>query len=70
VAGDWDGDGDDDAGIFRAGQWHLRSGAQAAGATVETFPFGSVGGQPLVGYGSDPENPELPGLGTFRARTA
>jgi serine-aspartate repeat-containing protein C/D/E len=66
VAGDWDGDGDDDAGIFRAGQWHLRSGAQATGATVETFLFGATSGQPVVGYGSDPA---MPGVGTFRPRT-
>jgi hypothetical protein len=66
VAGDWDGDGDDDAGIFRGGQWHLRSSAQAAGATVQTFLFGSSSGQPLVGYGPDPD---IPGIGTFRPRT-
>ena len=34
VAGDWDGDGDDDAGHLPRRQWHLRSTAGADGAST------------------------------------
>ena len=34
VLGDWDGDGDDDLAIHRAGTWHVRSTGTAVGGTV------------------------------------
>jgi hypothetical protein len=67
VAGDWDGDGDDAPGIFRAGEWHLRSSADPTGITAARVLFGAPSGQPMVGYSLDGL---LPGLGTFRPRTA
>ena len=48
VVGDWDGDGVDDAGIFRRGTWHLRS--SQTGQTIRTVAYGAQAGDvPVVG---------------------
>ena len=48
VVGDWDGDGKDDVGLFRAGTWLLRNG-QTAGAADKIFAYGAAGDRPVVG---------------------
>jgi len=44
VAGDWDGDGRAEPGVFNAGTWTVRVGGE-----VSTFRFGQAGDSPLVG---------------------
>ena len=45
---DWDGDGSDEAVIYRAGRWYVRDGV-ATGATAYTFVFGTSVETPLCG---------------------
>ena len=42
VVGDWDGDGEDDVGVFRAGTWLLRNG-QTGGTADQDIPYGVAG---------------------------
>ena len=65
IAGDWDGNGTTDPGIYRGTRFHLK-GSLTAG-TASTIDLGTSGGQPLVGVWSDSVRP---GIGTFRPRTA
>jgi hypothetical protein len=48
VAGDWDGDGDDTIGIFRAGQFFLRNSNDTGFADIN-FAFGTTGDIPIAG---------------------
>lgn len=48
VVGDWSRSGRDGVGVFRDGQWHLRSTA-SGGAAQTTFSYGTGGDVPLVG---------------------
>jgi len=64
VAGDWDGDGDDDIGVVRGGKWYLdQNGNHAwngtAGGDV-AFNFGSSTDRPLVGRWKPNDIPLLP----------
>jgi Peptidase family M23 len=51
VLGDWDGNGRDDAAIYRAGgAWHIRSTAVPAGSTLRSFTYGTqAGDRPMAG---------------------
>lgn len=64
VAGDWDGDGDDDIGIVRGGKWYLdQNGNHAWNGTAggdAVFNFGSPNDRPLVGRWKPREIPLLP----------
>ncbi|MBA3523644.1 MAG: hypothetical protein H0T85_03645 [Geodermatophilaceae bacterium] len=48
VACDWDGDGDDTPGVFRAGVFYLRN-SNSAGPTEITAAFGQSGDVPVCG---------------------
>lgn len=45
VTGDWNDDGTDDPGLFRAGRWALR----LEDGSVVRFRFGRIGDRPIVG---------------------
>ncbi|MHC4218865.1 MAG: hypothetical protein ACYSU7_10475 [Planctomycetota bacterium] len=50
VAGDWDGDGEDEAGIYRAGKWYLDlNGNGGWDGGDDTFRFGLPTDLPVVG---------------------
>ena len=49
VAGDWDGDGDDEPGVFTNGRWALRSDASPGGSALPVFTYGVAGDLPAVG---------------------
>jgi hypothetical protein len=49
VAGDWDGDGDDEPGVFTNGRWALRSDAGTTGTALPAFTYGTTGDLPVVG---------------------
>ncbi|MCA9094360.1 MAG: VCBS repeat-containing protein [Planctomycetaceae bacterium] len=64
VAGDWDGDGDDDIGVVRNGRWYLDQNGNhvwngAAGGD-KTFQFGGPTDRPLVGRWKPNDIPLLP----------
>jgi hypothetical protein len=46
--GDWNGDGSDTIGVFRAGQWFVRN-SNTTGVADSTFWFGNPTDQPVVG---------------------
>jgi len=48
VVGDWDGDGDDDLGIFRGGWWYLDTDG-VGGMAEQVLGFGAPGDLPVVG---------------------
>ncbi len=48
LVGDWDGDGSDDAVLFRAGAFHFRRGLRA-GETDRVVAFGPRHAQPVLG---------------------
>ncbi len=63
-AGDWDGDGDDTAGIFRSGSVFLTNGT--TGAVDITFSFGAAGDLPIAGdWDGDGDD----SIGVFRPAT-
>ncbi|HLT96019.1 MAG TPA: L,D-transpeptidase family protein [Acidimicrobiia bacterium] len=62
VFGDWDGDGVDTPGIFRAGAFHLRHSATPGPADL-TFYFGRAGDIPFAG---DFNGDGLDSVGIFR----
>ena len=64
VAGDWDGDGDDDAGIFRGGTWYLRSTAERQPA-ASPAPSRSAPAATSRSSASGADR-SSPGIGTFR----
>ena len=71
VPGDWDGDGDDEPGIYRRGTWHFRSTASTAGGTVGNVRYGvSAGDVPLAGnWDADaPDEPAIYRGGEFHLR--
>jgi hypothetical protein len=48
VAGDWNGDGNDTIGVWRAAEWRLRDAVAKPAGTI--FTFGTKeGDRPLVG---------------------
>lgn len=56
---DWDGDGLDEAVVYRAGVWHLRDGV-STGTTVRQIPFGTTADTPLCGnVDADPADEPL-----------
>ena len=44
VVGDWDGNGHDDLGIYRNGEWHLRSSSDTSGYTARIVRYGGAPG--------------------------
>jgi len=48
VVGDWDGDGDTDAGVRRGAEWILRTGDDGGGDST-TFEYGRAADTPVVG---------------------
>jgi len=48
VVGDWDGNGSQTPGVFRAGTWHLRN-TLGSGASDDTPAYGRAADRPLVG---------------------
>ncbi|MEJ5947064.1 hypothetical protein WDZ17_17375, partial [Pseudokineococcus basanitobsidens] len=48
VVGDWDGNGVDSVGVYRAGRWFLRN-AHSSGQHDRTFVFGGPEQLPVVG---------------------
>lgn len=66
---DWDGDGVDEAVIYRAGTWHLRDGT-STGATVRQVAFGTVEDTPLCADldGDAGDEPVLFRTGTWTVR--
>jgi hypothetical protein len=49
VSGDFDGDGDDEPGVFTNGRWQLRSDAGNGGTALPAFTYGVAGDYPVVG---------------------
>jgi hypothetical protein len=51
VVGDWNGDGQDDFGVFNSNNatWSLRYGAETGPANAGVFAFGVAGSLPVVG---------------------
>src|SRR5205085_6499027 len=66
VVGDWNGDGRDDIGTFKAGTWTLRYGASPGLANAGTFNFGAADAQPVVG---DWNGDGIDGIGVFKSDT-
>jgi hypothetical protein len=62
--GDWDGDGKDTIGVFRAGIWFLRN-TNTTGMADQTFAYGLATDQPVAG---DWDGDGLATIGVFRAR--
>jgi len=52
---DWDGDGNDEAVIYRSGTWYLRDGT-SSGGIASSFTFGTASTTPLCG---DPDGDGL-----------
>ncbi|MGC1272315.1 MAG: VCBS repeat-containing protein [Planctomycetaceae bacterium] len=64
VAGDWDGDGDDEAGVFRGGWWYLDlDGNMSFDASDAAFEFGGAEDAPVVG---DWDGDGIDEVGVFR----
>ncbi|MCA9096413.1 MAG: S8 family serine peptidase, partial [Planctomycetaceae bacterium] len=67
VAGDWDGDGDDQIGVFRDGTWYLDYNGNGVwdgpNGGDKKYRFGSKGDIPVVG---DWEGDGLDQIGVFR----
>ncbi|HTN74830.1 MAG TPA: SdrD B-like domain-containing protein, partial [Pirellulaceae bacterium] len=67
VAGDWNGDGIDNIGIFRDGVWYLDVNADGRWSTDDNkFQFGQKGDIPVVG---DWNGDGVDDLGVYRAGT-
>lgn len=67
IAGDWDGDGDTDMAIFRAGTWYLDSnGTPGWQASDTTLSFGVAIDRPVVG---DWDGNGIDDVGVFRDGT-
>ena len=49
VAGNWDGVGGDEPGIFRDGTWYPKAVAGAGTESLPSFAYGTTGDQPLTG---------------------
>jgi hypothetical protein len=66
---DWDGDGIDEAVIYRQGTWHLRDGL-TTGVTAAQLPFGTASDTPLCGNvdGDAADEPILFHAGTWTVR--
>ncbi len=62
LAGDWDGDGRDEVGVYRSGQVSLRM----ADGTVVSYPFGAAGDTAVVG---DWDGDGRDSVGVFRDGT-
>ncbi len=72
VSGDWDGDGDDEPGIWVNGQWILRSDAGPGGTTLPTFNYGMQAGDIPVTGDWDGDGDDEPGIfrrGTWHLRS-
>jgi hypothetical protein len=52
LVGDWNGDGTDDAGVFRSSLENRYLNYNKKGVADKTFPFGKSGDSAVVGYGS------------------
>lgn len=65
VVGDWDGNGKDDAGIYRNGRWYLRSSAEVQGSIVASFAYGTSIDVPVAGSWTSARS----GLGVFRRKS-
>lgn len=63
VMGDWDGNGSQTPGVFRAGTWFLRNTLSAGGADA-VVSFGRAGDRPVVG---DWDGDGRSGIGVVRA---
>lgn len=66
LAGDWDGDGDDTAGIFRSGTFFLKND-NSNGAADISFNFGAATDIPIVG---DWDNDGVDTVGVYRPSIA
>ncbi|WP_436793004.1 hypothetical protein [Actinospongicola halichondriae] len=72
VSGDWDGDGDDEPGVWDDGTWYLRSDAGSVASTLPTFSYGvSAGDIPVVGDwdGDGDDEPAIFRRGTWHFRS-
>jgi hypothetical protein len=69
VTGDWNGDGQDDFGVFdsNSATWSLKYGAEAGVADAGTFTFGAMRSLPVVG---DWDGDGRDDIGTFSPATA
>ncbi|HXD34411.1 MAG TPA: hypothetical protein VN643_25050 [Pyrinomonadaceae bacterium] len=69
LAGDWTGDGDDDVGVFRNGQFLLRHQRAFGGGSTITVNFGQAGDLAIVGDwngdGTDTPGVFRPSTGQF-----
>lgn len=65
LACDWDGDGIDTPGVFRAGVFQLRN-SNSAGKPAKSFAYGQAGDVPLCG---DWNGNSVDTIGVFRAGT-
>ncbi|MEP7290088.1 MAG: SBBP repeat-containing protein [Chloroflexota bacterium] len=63
VVGDWNGDGIDTVGVYRAGQFLLRDSNSPGAPTVYTFALGISGDVPMAG---DWDGDGKDGVGVFR----
>jgi hypothetical protein len=52
VVGDWNGDGTDDAGVFRSSSENGYLSYNKTGVADKKFQFGKSGDSTVVGYGS------------------
>jgi CSLREA domain-containing protein len=65
VTGDWDGNGTDTIGVYRAGTFYLRN-ENTNGFAEIVFPFGQAGDQPVAG---DWDGDGIDSIGVFRDGT-
>ena len=62
VAGDWNGNGGDEPGIYRSGEWHLRQSSAPVAPTSKVIQLGAAGEQPLAGRATAATGPNAVGL--------
>ena len=65
LSGDWDGNGSDTIGVFRAGTWYLRNSNSSGGIDV-SFSWGSMFDVPVAG---DWDGDGIDTIGVFRNGT-
>ena len=65
IAGDWDGNGSDTIGVFRAGTWYLRN-TNSSGGVDASFDWGSIHDVPVTG---DWDGDGTDTIGVFRNGT-
>ena len=72
VAGDWDGDGDDEPGVWDDGTWYLRTDAGSSASTLPTFSYGRQAGDVALAGDWDGDGDDEPAIfrrGTWHFRS-